>query len=297
MIAPALLVLATVAQLPPRPLPPRGMAPRPLPPPGMILRVIPPPAEPQGPARTPLFVYEEYDRIPDKLTMTLDLGPVVDQPPTSLRLKITCTFNGNARKPGIAPVALVFDGTSRQPLYATQRGLILLADATRIGKVVDALGRPSRGAVSEHLTTELSADEFRGLAISKAIEGKVGPTEFKLSEPQIAALAEFLDYIDHPATDANKKRLEAERLAELTRSRRGEEARRRPGRRDGPPAGQGASDLETSEKLLQEARALDRSSKTVKALELYRKIVSMYPDTPAAKQAATRVKAMTKAKR
>jgi hypothetical protein len=296
MTASALLVLAAVAQLPARPLPPPGMA-RPFPPPGMVLRAAPAPAEPQGPPRTPLFVYEEYDRIPDKLTMTLDLGPVVDEPPTSLKLKISCSFSGNARKPGVAPVAFVFDGSSRQPLYSSQRGLTLLADATRIGKTVNAQGRLSRGSVSEHLTTELSADEFRALAIAKTIEGKVGPTAFQLAEPQRAALAEFLDYIDHPSADANKRRLEAERLAELTQAAEAKKLADAQAAEMARQQAKTASDLETSEKLLQEARSLDRSSKTVKALETYRKIVALYPNTPAAKHAEARVKAMTKARR
>ena len=290
MIAPALVALVVTAQVPRPPFRPPGMPPRPM--------IAPAPAEPQGPARMPLFVYEEYDRIPDKLTMTLDLGPVVDQPPTSLRLKVTCTFSGNARKPGVAPVALVFDGTSRQPLYPpTQHGLTLLADASRMSRVVSGQGRVIRGTYSDHMTTELSADEFRGLAISKAIEGKLGPTEFKLSAPQCAALAEFLDYIDHPSADANKRRLEAERLAELTRAAEAKKQADALAAEMARQQAKEASDLETSEKLLQEARTLDRSSKTVKALELYRMIVSKYPDTPAGKQAATRVKAMTKVRR
>lgn len=266
MIAPAILALAVAAQGPP-------------------------------PAKLPLYVYEEYDRIPDKLTMTLDLGPIVDEPPTPLRLRIACTFTGDARKPGVAPVVLSFDSASREWLFVNNRGLAFRADTSRVNKVVGYRAQVGRGLVSEHLTADITADEFRTIASARTIEGKVGPTEFKLSEPQRAALAEFLTYIDNPSMDVNKKRLEAERLAELERAAEAKKAADAQMAEMARQQAKAASDLETSEKLLQEARALDRSSKTVKALELYRKIESMYPATPAAKQAGARAKAMTKAKR
>ena len=58
-----------------------------------------------------------------------------------------------------------------------------------------------------------------------------------------------------------------------------------------------AADAEAADKLLQEARSLDRANKAAKALETYRKVVSAYPDAPAAKQASDRVRVMTKPKK
>jgi hypothetical protein len=101
----------------------------------------------------------------------------------------------------------------------------------------------------------------------------------------LEAAREFAKCIVNPDYDPGAKRREAE-LAKAAAAKKAADEK----------YAKAASDREAAAKLLDTAKTLDRASKTIKAAELYRRIVVEYPDTSAASYAEGRLKAMVKAK-
>lgn len=253
--------------------------------------------------KTVLQVYEEYDRIPDRTTLSVDLGRVEGTAISGLELAFYYVYPGK-RRPSDGAVLFMFHRSGKDWLYLNYRELTLLVDGARVRGEPSHSGKVFIGGVSETMPVIMKATTLLDIAGVKDFEGKLGHTEFKLSDAQMASIREFAKCIETPSYDPNKKRLENERLAAIEKAASEKKAADAETRAMGLKAAEAekaraktASDAADAEKLFQEARTLDRASKTVKAVELYRSVTLKYPDTEAAAKAETRLKAIRKMRR
>jgi hypothetical protein len=247
---------------------------------------------------TPLSVYEEYDRITDRTTIEVDLGPVANPDVlfSRVQLSIASVYPGKTR-PKKGTTAIILSAGNKEWTYLRDHELTLLVDGSRLRLKPKHDGSVHSGYVLEVLTSSVDLADLDPIASGKSAEGKLGSTEFRVSPAQQEAIKVFLHCFTDPAFDPNKSRVEAE--AEAARARKATEAK------DAAIAAEefakakakDAADIEAAEKMFEEATALAKIPKTVKALELYRKIVSTYPKTDAARRADVKIKAIQKARR
>lgn len=225
----------------------------------------------------PLDLYEEYDRITGWGTTGINLGPIATVNREKVSLKLVISYEGESR-PEKPSVWIGFVTAGRNWKYIDSRDIYFLVDGVRFKGTPHYDGKMVTNGVTEVVQSEMGFADFTKLANAAIVEGKVGPTEFRLTANQLLAAKAFLAVLSQPGIPLERIKREAlERDAAEKAARIAEET---------PKA----------EKLLKEAKSLDRANKAVKALEIYRMIAQDYPDTEAGKQAAARAKVMTKAK-
>lgn len=235
----------------------------------------------QGPAaKEPaiLELYENYDRITGKGKTGIDLGPLVADSPWKLSLDLVTTYQGESR-PEKPRVGLLFASAWKDWRYLNNRDLFILADGVRVGTTTKHDGKVVDRGVVELVLAEISFEDFGKVATARVIEAKLGSTTFTFTPDQQVALRAYHALLASPGKSLEQIR------ADIAEKEAAEKAKRR------------ADQTPAAEKMLAEAKTLDRANKAAKATELYRTIVRQYPDTAAAKQAADRLRVMAKQKK
>lgn len=224
----------------------------------------------------PPIVQGSYDRITGEAKLWSNLGRIGGNAADPLAMRI-----GRIPFPDQAlthvNVVFIYANTARR--RADHPTLTFLCDGVRFQKknLSHDIFKEDGHSV-ENFYLNIPVENLLAIANAKSAEGKLGSTEFKISARQQSAMREFLACLPDPAGAADRlnkaaaaAKAEAERIA--------------------------AARLRESEKLLEEARALDRKSKMTEALVIYRKIVQLYPGTPAEGFANKRIAAIEKATR
>jgi hypothetical protein len=139
-------------------------------------------------------VNTRYNRFTDELIVThrgLDLVPANPWAGTSLKLKIEYTGQG-ALPPRPETITVAIVAVGKTAAYKQDHHLDLFADGAMLeSREVGYDPTRQAGMIVEYMWVKLPTAIFVALADAKAINGRIGPTPYVLTEDQIAELKEF----------------------------------------------------------------------------------------------------------
>ena len=145
-------------------------------------------------ASTGQQIERSYDRFKDQTTVRLKalLIRQIARPREELSLSVEATYTGEQpTRP--KDVRLIFDSVAGRYLYYDKAEAHFIVD----GKLIDAgtadmmNALPSPNLVKVSLALTLPFDTFVEIANGKGVELKLGPTELRLSEKDLASLRAF----------------------------------------------------------------------------------------------------------
>lgn len=260
-------------------------------------------------AQTALEFEQRYDRFKDYTSLSLELGRVIKGLHHEVVMSFHQTYRGEGRSERVGPARLRFYSDSDDSwVYLEHRPVTLLVDGGRMRFDPDHDGTVGRGYVLEYMWVRPSDMQSQKLLGASEIEGQLGIDEFKLGTDQLAAIKEFALLVETPdrpvpsghfvapppppkpksleetAREQEFQRREAGRLREEAR-RKEEENRRR----------QEAQLNDKLEQKLRLGKALERRNAKA-ALQYFKEVVKLAPDTAQAKSATERMTALSSIK-
>lgn len=139
-------------------------------------------------------IERRYDRFKDQTTVRLKALIIrqIAHPREELSLSVEATYTGEQRaRP--KDVRLIFDSVAERYLYYNKAEAHFIVDGKRLdagaADMMNALPSPNRVKVTLALT--LPFDTFVEIANRKEVELKLGPTELRLLEKDLASLRVF----------------------------------------------------------------------------------------------------------
>jgi hypothetical protein len=139
-------------------------------------------------------IERRYDRFKDQTTVSLKslLLRQIARPREELSLSVEATYK--SQQPARPKeMRLIFDSVAEHYLYYDKAEALFIVDGKRIDAgaagMMNAL--PSPNLVKVTLALTLPFDTFVEIANAKGVELKLGPTELRLSEKDIASLRAF----------------------------------------------------------------------------------------------------------
>ncbi|HXG64395.1 MAG TPA: hypothetical protein VNO70_04765 [Blastocatellia bacterium] len=135
-----------------------------------------------------------YDRFKNQSTVRLKplLIRQIDRPREELSMSVEATYKGE-RPEQPKDMRLIFDSVAERYLYYGKAEALFIVDGKRIDAgAADMMNAfPSPNLVKVTLALTMPFDTFIEIASGKEVELKLGPTELKLSEKDLASLRAF----------------------------------------------------------------------------------------------------------
>jgi hypothetical protein len=150
-------------------------------------------------------IERKYDRFKDQTTLRLKplLIRQIARPREELSLSVEATYKGEQpERP--KDVRLIFDSVAERYLYYDKADVFFIVDGKRIDAgTADMMNAfPSPNLVKVTLALPVPLDTFTEIANGKEVELKLGPTELRLLEKDIAALRVFVNSVGNESKGA-----------------------------------------------------------------------------------------------
>ena len=254
---------------------------------------------------TPEFE-QRYDRFKDYTSLKVDLGRVFKDSRHEVELSFHRTFRGEGRSAKGGTPRMCFNSDSNEGwVYLDYHPITLLVDGERMRFDAKHDGSIGKGYVLEFMWVDPSESQIERIFRANNIEGQVGIREFKLSSEQVAAIKEFATLCvtpDRPVPsgrfvappppqkpkspeeilrEKEAQRREATRLKEEA-ERQQEESRRR----------QEAQLISKLDQKLKLGKSLEKSNSKA-AIQYYKDVIALAPDSPQAKTATDRIRVLS----
>lgn len=142
---------------------------------------------------SPSDVTYKFDRFRDTTSVVLTTNVT-----EALRLQLLYAYAGQTPPRKIADLVALFSATSKSWQYLNYSSLILLVDGKPMELPTDHDGTVGSGYVLEQISAPLTAKQVKALAVARVVEGRLGITEFKLSDEQLAAVRAYVDSLTKP---------------------------------------------------------------------------------------------------
>jgi hypothetical protein len=139
-------------------------------------------------------IERKYDRFKDQTTVSLKPQMIshVTRPREELSLSVEATYKGE-RPSRPKEVSLIFHSVAERYVYYDKADVVFIVDSRRVeaGTAYMMNAMPSPNLVKVKLKLTLPFDTFRQIAGGKEVELKLGSTELKLKEKDLASLRAF----------------------------------------------------------------------------------------------------------